>query len=383
MTERTIEKNTLLNSVNIAILFSANALTWILMLDNSIVAIIAMCVVLFVIANKRYFTPRVVVLIFFLLFCFLFSFLSTSGNTTLQKYFLEFLMFGCVALLMSQTTFDINTTITTLCILSIPVAPFISRIDLFNDTDYGQWMGISYGSIKFIIALFYSILFINYKKKWVKVLFSGALLYYIYLFLTIASRGAVLGVFVFFILVFLIKRNYGIKKSLIVVSITTFLIVVFFIPIIEYILSLFGGEGLDFYALEKIVSYSESGNLDNGRKIRIDDGLQMFYSSPVFGNGIAAFEQKYNMGYVHNLFVQQLLEGGIIMFLPLTIVLLYSMYWIFSNTKDSSIRIFVAYLFCCNVIGLLFSDYFWRNQGYWFLIGYMMLLSKSKKNVSN
>lgn len=381
--ELSIDRKTLLNSINIALLFSANALTWVLMLDNSIVAIMAICAVIFVAVNKSLFKPRVLPLIAFLLTCFLVSFLTSSGNIALHKYFIEFLMFGCVSLFLSQTRFDINTIITSLCFISIPLVPFIIRIDLLGGADYGQWMGISYGSLKFILALFYAILFIPYKQRWIKFVYSGALLYYVYLFLTIASRGAVLGIFVFFVLSYLIKRDYSLQKSLVIIAIASVVLYVFFIPIIEFILGLLGGNRLDFYALEKIVYYSAVGRLDNGRILRVEDGLRMFTSSPLLGNGIAAFERQYQIGYVHNLFVQQLLEGGLVLFLPLTAILLVSMYLILSNRIAPTIRLFVSYLFCCNVVGLLFSDYYWRNQGYWFLIGYSLFLLKLLKRTKH
>lgn len=381
--ENRIERKTLLNSIAVALLFAANALTWVLSINNAIVMIMAFIVGLYILFGNSWFPKRVLPLIIYLLVFFLVSFLLEGNNETLQQYFLEFIMMGVVALMFSQVKIDIDTVIIALCFISIPVAPFIMRIDFLGDSNYGQWMGVSYGSIKFIIALLYTLLFIK-TKTLIKIIIILPLFFYLAFFLSFASRGAIVGVVVFVLFAVLIKRGKSFTSNLTVIFTIVILSVVFFMPLIDYLSNLMSKVGVEFYAIDKILAFSDSGrDLDNGRSDRIVDGFNMFLSSPIFGNGIAAFESKYRIGYVHDLFVQQLLEGGLLLFLPLTLFLYMAFRIVLFNHYDTNTRMYIAFLISCNVIELLFSNYYWRVQGYWYLIGYVAPFTIIRARIKN
>ena len=370
--EKDTDKKILLNSITVALLFSANSLTWMLGIDNAIVMVMAFIVGLYVLLGNRLLPRHVLPLTLYLCCFFLFSFLFKDNNEPLRQYFLEFIMMGVVALLFSQVIINVDTVILALCFISIPVAPFILRIDFLGDTNYGQWMGVSYGSIKFIVALLYALLLIQ-TKKILKVLFVFPLVFYVVFFLSFGSRGAIVGVFTFVLLAFLIKRGTSLTTNVIVIVSLILMTIVLFLPLINLLADVFGKLGVDFYAIDKILAFFESGrDIDNGRSDRLVDGFNMFLSSPLFGNGVAAFENKYKIGYVHNLFVQQLLEGGLFLFLPLTVFLCTAFRIVLSNRYDLNIRLYLAFLISCNIIELLFSNYYWRVQGYWYLIGFVM-----------
>ena len=373
------QRKILLNSIIVALLFSSNAITWVLNINNAIVMIMAFIVGLYMFCGNSLFPKYVLPLSFYVLVFFVMSLYIDGNNETLQLYFLEFILMGVVALIFSQVKIDVDTVIIALCFISIPVAPFIMRIDFLGESNYGQWMGVSYGSIKFIVALLYALCFIKMKKT-LKILLIFPLIFYTVFFLSFGSRGAIVGVLTFIILASLIKLGKSFITNLTIVVSIIFLSIVFFLPMINYLANLMGQLGIEFYAIDKILAFADSERgIDNGRSERIVLGLSMFSDSPLWGNGIASFEKKFGIGYVHNLFVQQLVEGGILLFIPLTIVLIKAVSIVLSNHYDSDVRMFLAFLICCNVVELLFSNYCWRIQGYWYLIGYVLPYMRIKR----
>lgn len=366
-----------INSINIAILLSANALCWVIPISKILAIIMAFCVAVHWITNKQFACRNTVWLYMYCILFFLFPLLSSfniSVENITQKYFLDYIVIGYAALLVSQSEFSIRKTLIALSIISIILIPTIVGMDLEN-MDVGVWMSVSYGVIRFIIALLLCILLYNYKYNIItKLILALPVVFYSVLYAAYASRGALLAVGIFIVFFLIVK---GGKRSFSIAAFLTLLgIIIFanFIPIVTALVNGLQSIGVEIYALNKILFRADAGDITSGRADIYSNGVEMILESPIWGHGVGAYEVRYGDGetYVHNIILQQLIEGGLLLFIPLTLIVLLSFKQIFSKTLPQEIRLFLVFLMATGLIELLFSNYFWRAQGYWFLLGYTL-----------
>lgn len=386
--DQKLERTILFNSINVAVFLCANCLSWVLKIEYSIVFVVAFCASAFLISGNSLLQKRILPITLYILAFFLFSFFITDSGFTmfkysLTKYFLEFVACGIFALIISQIRIDVNKVILTISVISFIIAPLMTSMAIFGETDYGQLMGYSYGSLPLLLAIVYALFFINTKKIF-KVLLCLPLFILSLWFITSASRGAILSAVFFLYLSVSISLGVQKKRIVAMLAIIGFVAYLLFIPLVEFLSDLLYDFGIQSFAIDKILMFMSHGEeIDNGRSSLLEEGLKMFMSSPIFGNGVAAFEREFGGGYVHNFLVQQLLEGGILLFVPLTVLLVKAINVILSLEYDNSTRLFLAYLLCSSVIGLLFSSYYWRTQGYWYLMGLVILLQNNEKLSNN
>ncbi len=97
------------------------------------------------------------------------------------------------------------------------------------------------------------------------------------------------------------------------------------------------------------------------RTVFFRDGMKMFYNSPIVGNGVGSFETGitsvqefyYVTKYIHNHYIQVLLEGGIVAFLPFIGALL-GMVWLLLKRRgeDEEWEFYAEYpvLWACMVM---------------------------------
>ena len=102
----------------------------------------------------------------------------------------------------------------------------------------------------------------------------------------------------------------------------------------------------------------------------------MAFHSPIWGNGIAAYENAFHTNWVHNVFVQLFVEGGILLLLPFLYFIFLSLKYIFQSHHNKEDRLFLAMLMAGGLTELLFSSYLWRSQVFWLYIGYTIKLKK-------
>lgn len=369
----------------VAAIITANSLCW--MLPNSVapLAIIMLAAIfcLFYCSGSHIITVKIVCLVAFCLFFFLEAvFTQLLPNPYVSKYLLEFMTLGFGGILAAQAPFTPLKVFRNVAYLSLIVLPFLLRMDLTlsDATDFGQWMGISYACVKYVIALLLLLFFIKIHDKKLQLLFCASLIIYLSVFMTMASRGAILAIIVSMALFWMINRGYKISNFLIISIIVGLLVVTFWDSLIYFIFTTLEGLGIHFYALEKIVKMEATGNLTNGRSDIMLDALTYFSKAPILGQGVAIYEY-FNNRYVHNVFVQLLIEGGAVLFVVIGWYLLKAFRLIFSDSLTIDQRYFMAFLIGSGLIELQFSNYLWRSQCFWMLIGYAMRfpLKKIKK----
>ncbi len=373
-----------INSINVAILLSANALCWVIRIPMVLAMIMIFCVVLHWVTNRQFAYKNTLGLYLYCMLFFLFPLLlsiNSIGNNIAQEYFLNYFVIGYAALLISQSKFNIKKSLIALSVISIIMIPTIVGMDLENADDTGVWMSVSYGVIRFIAALVLCLLLYKYKFNLItKIVLLLPVAFYSVLYATYASRGAILAIVVFFVFFLIVK---GGKGSFAVAAFTALVGIVVFANFIPIVIALVGGLqsiGVDIYALDKILIKSDAGDVTNGREQLISVGFKMFMESPIWGHGVGAYEVRYGGGaYIHNIILQQLIEGGLLLFVPLALITLMSFRQIFNNSLPHETRLFLVLLMSTGLIELFFSNYFWRSQGYWFLIGYTLSIYNKQR----
>lgn len=371
---KNLERRSAISSLSAAIIMVANSLCWpFFSINGVLVLFVLLALIIYLFGGNKIFHKETVPLFVVIAIFFSFSFGMASEYTTLRTYFMSFISLGFVGITVSGGHFDISKVVLYICGFSVLLIPFIANMD-FSKLDYGAWMGISYGTLKYIIALILAIFFLEWKSKYLHLLLLLSLLFYIYIYAMYASRGAVLSLLVFIVLAVIIKFNIGKSKSIIILAVLGLTVFFLFSPIINILVNALNDAGLQVYALDKILKYEELDKLDNGRGYLTREGMKLFFNSPLFGNGIAYFEQYNKIGYVHNFVVQLLLEGGLVFGVPLIIISFYPIILLFDEKISVDKRLFLAFLFSSSVVGLLFSDTLWRNQCYWFYLAYSLAI---------
>ena len=111
---------------------------------------------------------------------------------------------------------------------------------------------------------------------------------------------------------------------------------------------------------------TKGNNLDSGRGDLTAEALQDFVESPIWGKGIASF-QNYTI-YPHNLFVQMLQEGGMILFIPFAIIFIVALKELVLGDRNTEYYKILLFTFCTGVMQLMFSSYFWTSSLYWLFV---------------
>ena len=367
---------------DVAVLLIANSLAWTLPFENNALLII-MCVVIgvfLIIKPKTILTLAPIPIIAISLFVFIEAFWEQPILPKIwNKYLQEFIALGVPSLYIARSDFNPGKVLRNIGLISLPLLPFIFGKNLSDNRDYGMWMGISYGIISYVIALIYNVFFQygKYIKRYLKYIFFLVLLGYLIFYIQYASRGSLIAVTMAIILFTFIKLHIRFTKVFIIISAIILLILTFWNEFILLFIEILENFGIESFALSKMIALQD---LSNGRSDLLEQGLRIFSSSPIFGHGVGIFEVTYESGYVHNCFIQFLIEGGIIYFSIMTFLIVSSFKFILSQKVSDEKRMFLSFLICAGLIQLLFSSYFWISQMFWFLIGYTLKLLKKKNH---
>ena len=193
----------------------------------------------------------------------------------------------------------------------------------------------------------------------------------IYCVLAGGGRGAFLLTLIFF--AYLVIKKSRMKLRL------TFPKMLIGVALIIAILSLINliGTGVSISSgYDRILTFFTGENplQDNNRLALWETGLNSFKENPIIGHGIGSV--AYEVGfYSHNLFIDLLVEGGIV-FLIIFLVLL----GIFARDIHGLIRIdktnmLVLIIFLSSFIMLQFSGSYMSDGGIWFAFAYVFMSS--------
>lgn len=371
-----------LNSIFLAIIicsnFISNVINKLTGKNNIIMLIIGITFISSFIINSIYtlkkekFKKMYLLLFFvvFLLFIFFISYIN-KNNYYLRLYFISFLGYGVISIYVASREFLIEKLFKYINFIYIFNFWLFLVVDI-NTLDPGSKMGLGYILTIPVCTLFYSI-FNNKDGTIKKVTYTVFLLYFIYFLLEIASRGAILTILIFILLSIYIKRNR--KSTAILVVFSTIILVVIMlsniINILTYINDLLMKFNIESSFIKHTINTINTDNVMNGRELLFSDSIQRIKQSWLWGNGIGDFTNK-NMGqYVHNMFLQIMDEGGIILFIPLVSILIIGLKKIIMDVKQRiniEDKILIAFLFSISIPKLSLSSVYWVEQNFWILL---------------
>lgn len=360
------EKQISINSFCIALLLTANYVSGVLRINNSIIVIMFLIFII-QLSTFQYNKTSIkhIFLISFILFVMVVSVLISRMTNKPIDYLSKFMLFGIIPLFLSTVKYKYETVFKAIIVISILSIPLLIRIDYMSYKGAYR-MGFSYALIPIFAC---SILLLHYSIKY-KIMSIIMLLITIPIIIEVGTRGVLVTLGIFLTLYSISKY---IKYSYLRFLLSTLLILIVYI-IFKNILVIFINVqtflktyDISIHALDRSIYYYGIGNLFNYRDVLWNYAFIGIKDSLIYGHGIGSFEQVYE-GFIHNIFLHSMWEGGFIFFLPILLLFVFSIYKIMKQPHSEKIA-FIILLLTTSYFSLMFSSVFWMNQSFWFLTG--------------
>lgn len=266
-------------------------------------------------------------------------------------------------------------------------------MDAFSRTTQGSWTllkndGVTLYQSSYSLSFGYNAAFLCvvclYLSKYYRPMFYKAVAF-ITLLLSVlyGSRGSLIVVLSYIVLnlFFFSEETYSRKEftKRLLIAFTFLACILFYEQILSVLASLLRSIGF----ASRIIDSFLNGNISdlNGRDNLWVYSLELIRNN--FLTGLGPYGDRYylsmiyNWGYPHNIFLEFLLEFGIIGLLMLTAYIISS-FKIISQKRDYEFKaIFV--LFFCNSLKLLVSDSFWYNSFFWSVLALIVMFRNQKK----
>lgn len=329
-----------------------------------------------------------------LIFCFIYL-IESQFNKATYNYFILYLAFSFPATYigtyvatnkslksMAKWWELVSLIITLGLIISFPKIVFLKEVSLG---------GASYQSISYMAAYAYSINLFSllFRDKYPRFKFFQSKLFnaisFLFLFFQIicvfisGGRGGFVVVF-FSSVIMLYKKFKGhiIRGKVILVSIAIILSIILLPKILpeEVKNTIQIGSGRVFsYISSEGIDMSES----SGRDIVYSTVTKSIIEQPIIGHGI--FNANASEHAAHNIFLEFLLQGGIMYFLFWIMILVLLYYKYIRTLKVDNINLLLIPIAIYPFIELLFSGSYMTTSLFWFVIAYVFNF-KSKKEES-
>ena len=260
--------------------------------------------------------------------------------------------------------------------LVIGLHPSVSFLDSMNYMRFGYAMAPSV--IMFLFAFF--------DKKEHKLLWLLATITSFLLTVAYGSRGALVVFFVLGLFVFLFSKRIPLSSKLTIMAlgILIVILVIRYDLIVKTIDYVYYDLGVKTYALIKFRKMFTRGfwEASSGRDKIYKRLWSHIVQKPTVGNGIG-FAQKVSGFTSHNLFLQVLLESGLIG------LLLWSCIWVYSIKKYKNMAIqkengfykITTLLISVSLGRLLFSSDIWLRPEYWFTLSMLINFEPKQQNI--
>lgn len=333
---------------------------------------LSLMVVLFILQasqNKRFaINPRYLVTYAFFALGLLINYLAFSEQIQFpQKYFAAF-FFVTISALISCKTFVDRARLPNW--IGLPVALYFIGLTLQQSiaTDFGNAGRVSLNdevlsNINYMpIAAFILTAYFYAAGKRMPMLVGAATV--ILLLILTQSRSAFLGVIVAVLILRLKKARLNLKTLLYLLGLLTVAWIVFF------------GSGLN----ERFFTDIENDLINrSGRFLLLFDIYERFLASPFFGAGFAVDDHiRFDP---HNIFLELVLQGGLIGMVTMTPIIILGAWTAFSICGHSQLGTFASLGCICLIVAGQFSGSILLNLPLWLFIGLCLSISK-KASVS-
>lgn len=385
------ERDTKINNWLVAVMLNFSFINGVIGVEGASLITLAVIIFLCILSMRRKeFTiySSAMVLIAFILVCFLISFCRVKDPSYTFFYLEYFLAFGVLALLVGLQNISIDKVVMCMCRIGlVGILIWISRkghlLHGFSSDDSPHLMGLSYA---ILLLLFSSVigLALDFRTRMISII---NIFLVTYILLKVAPRGIWLAI-AFFIAIYCFFALSQIKDAryrfvIKIIAISIALLAIFFVinnftEIILGIADVLSSKfGIKIYALSKYANYLKRGDILNGRGEIWGNAVQYVRDNPLFGKGIGYFEYQGDGGYAHNIFIQVLCEGGLFLLVPIVFAVLRS-FGIFLGVSAKFSRseyLFFALTFTCGVVNLFYSSVHWINIPFWFFLGYFLKIT--------
>ena len=350
----------------------------------SVLLLVLICVIGVLLNGKRLHITSNSVIAYVLFMLLLVFSIFLNGFSVAGERMLYFLSFGTTAMLVVNTKYDTRLILKYLLYIyaiHLIVYFLFQRVTLLDSDDYWRaQMGVAYGFVPSIIVCIIFLLFrdklvdidIFNNHKWMQFLFYAVILFasvYVCL-IDCGTRGVIVVAIVGLTLLILRKLS---KKQRVLFGIIGAAFLLFIHLNWNTILS----SSLDRFAesnvkaLVKLSQLIEYGDVSNGRENHYDVAIKMIKENPILGYGVGFFENQTKASYVHQLFLELMLDCGLFG----TILFLIPIFKLIKKTRKENDDIaysFKVVLLSCSFLPLLFSSSFWLYPPFW--VGYFYAL---------
>ena len=330
---------------------------------------------------------RIKIVPIFLTIFFFFS-LTCLGSATRSVGFTEFVIYVFLPIMFAQfLIIDAAYFLKWCAILPAFGIFFLSDIFVIDPVFNYIEMGVCYAFLTPILCNI-AFLFCCFKQEkliWKSLMLIVSLCNFTFLLKLVyfGSRGPLLSIVicVAFFFMFTVKEN---KCGLHISGIKTVLIIILgcyiafnFWQILDDINSYLIKNDINIKFVEKMLRLYEQGDVLNGRNLDYEAAIAGIKDNPIFGNGLATFEYYTGYVYPHNLILQLLYDGGIVLFLLILIpVILNLIKWIRCCSRPSFV--FMTTLLVASVPGAMFSGDVWTKPILWYAFALLCVYSSNK-----
>ena len=385
MTIRIKEPCKLLNSIAIALVMSAQYLSYIANLylgirggTVTLMVLIGLALEFGCVLLKKglpTFRKNNLLLFGYILGYFALSFLISRGPST-QEYLIEFLSYGTFALLATARERDDELILTLLMSLTfffwISPGRFVSS-SIMKQLNYSRMdMFFSYIMILSLLAAAFHFCFYRRRTPFAWLLY-GLNLGECVIGFSVLGRGPILVLFVACVFIWNRKtldagKFWSAKRAAILIPafIAAVVLILNFNAIVIGIDNFLQSRGITVALFHKMaLLVSKTGSVLNNREEVWGNAFEMILKSPLVGNGIASYANRYDT-WPHNLFLQILVEMGIVGGLPLLARIIGKLKRVLIRHElrlDDSV--FFYLVLCYSVVRLMFSSHLWHLPEFW------------------
>lgn len=260
-------------------------------------------------------------------------------------------------------------TLFIIALINIPITYtlFLNRaVNGFNYMDFGYYL---LPTVLILYLKFYR------DKKYVYLIMMIPLSVTIFIY---GSRGATLSLlFCIFLTSFFYFKNYLTYKKIIFIifSISIIISIIFISSQEDYLIKFnkyLNSKGIYSYAITKYVNPYES--FSSGRNERYEIALKDIEKSPIIGNGIGNYTHQYGLNYIHNIILQLMDEGGVLLFL-IVCYLILRFFKKLINERDINKQIIYIFLLSLT-FKLIITSQYWDEPTFWIIL--MISISRNK-----
>lgn len=373
-----IHKRQIINGILLGLFFSADmiikSISPIISFPNILVVYYLFLIAALLFMNKFRFNIKYIATYMLIVTLFAFSFLRVGDVSYTFQYFIYFSCFY-IASSALQFKIDINKVFKTINFTNIFFALYLLLV-VFRQYNQGilnidHTMDLSYTALIGVSSFFLTFYLTNYKQT-KKFVFANsiALLIELYFMIFISyNRGALVGLLVLFIFLFIRKFK---RKSTRLFSLATIVAVGYFLysnafSILVFSRNYLASQGIQSNFINKTLLSLSLNTFDSGRGSLYSDAVHLFNSAPIFGNGIGHFASTHKGQYPHNLILEALADQGLFIAAVISIFCLICGYK-FLLAKQSNLLILSILLFSIALPRLFMSSTIWMSPFFWSLV---------------